>query len=72
MLGPIATLLVAGPLFWVVSWAWGWYRNYVIAKRTGLPVLMCPFSIDKVSCLFFSLFFTHLGYCYLIYNPAWQ
>ncbi|KAK3321511.1 cytochrome P450 [Cercophora scortea] len=42
----LATFLIAGPLLWLLNWAWALYRNYRNAKLSGLPVLICPFSPD--------------------------
>ncbi|KAK3684325.1 cytochrome P450 [Podospora appendiculata] len=48
----LVTFLVAGPLLWLGNWAWALFRNYRIAKRSGLPVLICPFSPDGFPYLF--------------------
>ncbi|KAK0634548.1 cytochrome P450 [Bombardia bombarda] len=51
MMNPVWTFLIAGPLLWVASWAWALYSNYRAAKLSGLPILISPFSPDKLPYL---------------------
>ncbi|KAK4206069.1 cytochrome P450 [Rhypophila decipiens] len=43
-MGIILLAILAWPSYMILSWAWSLFHNYRAAKKSGLPVLVCPFS----------------------------
>ncbi|KAK0706119.1 cytochrome P450 [Lasiosphaeria miniovina] len=42
------------PLWWMVTSAWGLLRNYRVAKRVGLPMIVIPWNIDSAFYVVFA------------------
>ncbi len=40
--------LLALPALFVTQWLWPMYRNYRVAQKSGLPILISPFNPDNV------------------------
>lgn len=48
----LATILLTLPLLYLVQRFYGLARNYLAARRTGLPVLVNPVSIASPTWIF--------------------
>lgn len=64
-MGIILLVILAWPAYTIISWGWSLLMNYRAAKKSGLPILISPFSPDLVSPMHSFLF-----YYFTFYSPC--